>query len=399
MDTVKATTASRRIDSIDVLRGLVMVIMALDHTRDYFYHNAFMEDPMDYNTTYPALFFTRWITHFCAPVFVLLAGTAIYLQSMRKPKAELARYLLVRGFILIVLEFTVNNFGWFFNIAFPDLVLQVIATLGVCMVLMAGLIYWPMWAVAAFGFVIVAGHNLLDGVHAPEGAWWRLPWSLLHASNFFSLGPNRGFFIRYPLLPWMGLVALGYVLGQWYKPEASAQGRFQKLLGLGTVLTLGFVALRYLNVYGNPRPWYIQKTDLFTTLDFFNTEKYPPSLQFLLMTLGPLLIALALLERWSGRWQQPLKLLGTVPLFFYVLHVYVIHTLLLLGVLARGGKASWVVINFSAPFDPANQPPGSGIYLAGTYAIWLLVVGICYAACIWYARVKAKHPASLLRYL
>jgi uncharacterized membrane protein len=405
MDTTTATStlaspASRRINSIDVLRGLAMAIMALDHTRDYFYNNAFMEDPMDYATTYPALFFTRWVTHFCAPVFVLLAGTSIYLQSLRKPKAALARYLLVRGGILFLLEFTVINFGWFFNIGFHSLVLQVIGTLGLGMVLMAGLIYWPMWAIAAFGFIIVAGHNLFDGVHAPQDAWWRLPWSLLHESNFFPFGANRGFFNRYPILPWVGLMACGYVLGQWFRAEVAPADRFKKLMLWGAGLTVLFIALRYVNAYGNPRPWHIQRSELFTALDFFNTEKYPPSLQFLLMTIGPSLIALALLERWPGRWQQPLKLLGTVPLFFYILHIYLIHALLLVAVVAVGGDPSVVVINFAAPIDPNAPPPqGSGIYLPGTYAIWLLVVAICYAACTWYARIKAKHPASLLRYL
>ena len=292
-------SARPRLDSVDLLRGLVIVIMALDHARDFFTSARF--DPTDLTQTTAPLFLTRWITHFCAPVFVFLAGTSAYLYQARgKSPREASWFLLTRGLWLVVLEWTVIRWAWMFNFNYTSelLFVQVIWVIGVSMIVLAGLVHLPLGAVAALGIAMIAGHNLLDGV-APEslGRWAPL-WILLHVQAPIPLRGDQVFFVIYPLVPWIGVMAAGYAFGRLlHRP---AEERRRMLLRLGGGLTIAFLALRALNGYGDPAPWSVQESAGRTVLSFLNTTKYPPSLLFLLMALGPAIALLPLLERLRG---------------------------------------------------------------------------------------------------
>ena len=370
-----------RIDSIDLLRGLVMVLMALDHVRDYFSSVRF--DPLDLEQTSAALFLTRWITHFCAPVFVLLAGTGAYRYGRRVPRPVLARFLWTRGLWLVFLELTVVHFAWTFQMpwAGPQF-LQVIWAIGWSMVLLAALVWLPLPAIAAFGLVVIAGHNAFDAV-TPEplgafGPWW----TLLHVQA--SLGWAE---VYYPLIPWVGVMAAGYALGAAYDLEPPVRRR--RLLGLGGALLGLFAVLRVPNLYGDLHPWVAQDGALFTFLAVINAHKYPPSLAFLLLTLAPALIALALLEPARGRVAGWLVTIGRVPLSFYVLHIALAHALARLAALALG-----------LDYGQKHDGPGSwGFGLPVVYAVWALVVLLLYPACRWFAALKARRRDWWLSYL
>src|SRR5437867_1661852 len=288
--------SSSRIASVDFLRGAVMVVMALDHTRGMVGNATF--DAMDLTRTYPALFLTRWITHFCAPVFVFLAGTSAFLSTARgKGRSELSRFLWTRGLWLIVLEFTLVRFGWSFRLASPVLVGQVIWALGWSMIVLAALIYLPVSVVAFFGIAMIASHNLLDGVQAKSFGAFAWLWGILHGGYHFPVAPGVEFIPIYPLVPWIGVMAAGYGFGCLLLLDQRA--RRQKLLWLGLGLTGAFVVIRAANVYGDPQPWSMQKDFVFTCFSFVNCTKYPPSLLFLLMTLGPAILLLSVFD-WAG---------------------------------------------------------------------------------------------------
>src|SRR2546423_2319038 len=331
----------QRLDSVDLLRGLVMVIMALDHVRDYFHSDALLFDPTDLSKTNVALFFTRWVTHFCAPVFVFLAGTGAFLSASRgKTRAELSRFLLTRGLWLILLELTVVNLGWSFSFG-TQFVVQVIWAIGVSMIVLALLVYLPVWAITAFGVLMIATHNLLDPVQARSlGAFSGL-WATLHSRELTETYGGIRVFTMYPLVPWIGVMAAGYGFGQLYLLERERRRRLMLRLGLG--LTLLFIILRAINIYGDPHPWTVQNSAVYTFLSFINCEKYPPSLLFLLMTLGPAIIALALFERFNREpvpgLLQPLVVFGRVPLFFYIIHIPLIHALAIAFAFAKYGPA------------------------------------------------------------
>ena len=337
-----------RIDSIDLLRGIVMVIMMLDHTRDFVHSGSFLFDPTDLTKTTAAVFLTRWITHYCAPVFVFLAGTGAYLQYARgKSKRELSRFLITRGLWLIVLEFTVVRFGFYFHLDYRFLgVLQVIWVLGVSMIVLAVLIHLPLRVIAGFGIVMIALHNLLDRlkVQGWDGPGNPVPgigaklWMIAHEP--FHGFPVAGFpspivFVIYPLIPWIGVMAAGYAFGAIYQKDSVWRRRF--LLLNGSAMIALFIVLRAFDVYGDPAKWSQQKNVLFTVLSFVNTTKYPPSLLFLLMTLGPAIITLAWFEsarmRTTGsqsifnKLRQALVTFGRVPLFFYILQWYAAHSI------------------------------------------------------------------------
>ena len=368
-----------RLDSIDLLRGLVMVLMALDHARDYF--TAVRFDPLDLTQTSPGLFLTRWITHFCAPVFVFLAGTSAYLVSLRRSRSELSRLLWTRGLWLIFLEVVVINFAWTFE---PGFFLQVIWVIGCSMLILSLLVHLPVWVIGAFGVVMIAGHNLLDGI-APTafGAWAPL-WHLLHVQGEIPIG-----YLLYPLIPWCGVMAAGYAFGVVYTLDATVRRRI--LLGLGCGLIAFFSILRGINVYGDPHPWSAQSTPLLTLLSFIKVEKYPPSLLYLLATLGPAMLLLAWFENLRGEVAAGLTTIGRVPLFFYVAHILLIH--LLAGVTAAtmgfgtGLLKGWPEI------------PHWGFALPGVYLIWAGVVLALYPACRWFAAVKRRRNDWWLSYL
>jgi uncharacterized membrane protein len=347
-----------RVPSIDILRGLVMVLMALDHVRDFF--SAAQFDPLDLAQTSAPLFLTRWITHFCAPTFVLLAGVSAYLTGQRCTRPQLSWFLFTRGLWLVVLEFTLMSFVWTFNFRYDDgLYLQVIWAIGVSMIVLAAFIHLPMPAIAVLSIAMICGHNALDGVEPQSfGACGPL-WSVLHVP-----GPIPHAYVSYPLIPWIGVMSLGYCIG--------AQ-RGVRVLYLGAASLTTFVLLRMLNAYGNPSDWTLQSSTLRTVLSFVDVQKYPPSLQYLLLTLGVALLLLFAFESARGRISAVLETFGRVPLFFYVTHIALAH---LAAVLI--GKT------FGLPV----------VYLA-----WLLVVATLYPVCRWFAAVKRRRSDWWLSYL
>jgi uncharacterized membrane protein len=376
---------------VDLLRGLVMVIMVLDHVRAYLTEARF--DPTDLARTDLALFGTRWITHFCAPTFVFLAGTGAFLAGSRgKSRDELARFLVTRGLWLVFLELTVVRFAWAFNLDYAHMLwVQVIWVLGVSMMVLAALIYLPLPVIGAFGAAMIATHNLFDGLEPGAlGAWGTL-WTFLHVQRPVTMPWGSDLFVAYPLIPWIGVMAVGYAFGGvLLRPSAERQ---RALLRLGGALTAGFVVLRAINVYGDPRPWTPQSSGLFTVLSFFDTTKYPPSLLFLLMTLGPAIVSLAWFERLSGAGARFLIVFGRVPLFYYVLHLFVIHAAALaVGTLAGFPPAAF----FGSIFE---MPKGWGYSLPVVYAVWAAVVLALYPVCRWFADLKARRREVLLSYL
>lgn len=400
---------NRRIDSIDLLRGIVMVIMMLDHTRDFVHNAALVFDPTDLSRTHIALFFTRWITHFCAPVFVFLAGTGAYLQLARgKSKAELSRFLVTRGLWLIVLELTFVKVGITFNADIRFLgFLQVIWVIGVSMIVLAVLIYLPKSVIAVFGLLMIALHNLLDNIHVQS---WRGPgtaipsisgklWILLHQpfDGFPILGDQSpGVAVIYPLVPWIGVMAVGYAFGALY--QLDAQQRRRLLLIIGGTVTLLFIVIRAINLYGDPSHWSQQKNLVFTVLSFVNTTKYPPSLLFLLMTLGPSILALALFEMRTsaGAIRNFFVTFGRVPLFFYILQWYTAHLISILLHLAFNKPVKWL---WQSPANFGIPEPGIGFSLVVVYLAWIAGVLLLYPLCRWFAGVKQRRRAWWLSYL
>jgi uncharacterized membrane protein len=378
-----------RLDSVDLLRGVVMVIMALDHVRDFFSNAPY--DPLDLARTDPALFLTRWITHFCAPVFVFLAGSSAYLSLSRgRTKAGLARFLLIRGVLLVLLELTVVRFGWLFNLDYRFLFVQVIWALGWSMIVLAALVFLPTWAVAAFGIVMIAGHNLLDSIGPDRFGSLGWLWTILHNPGIMPL-PGGRYIVVYPLIPWLGVIALGYGIGPILVREQSERRRW--LIGIGITMTLAFVVLRAINQYGDPQPWSQQSDALFTVFSFINLTKYPPSLLFLLMTLGPSLIMLALLDSKIGPLGRPFVIFGRVPLFYYLLHLPLIHLIAVGIAYIRFGQASWLLDN------AMGVPSQYGYDLPVVYLVWLTVIVVLFPVCRWYAGVKQRRPDTWLRYL
>lgn len=381
--TAAVPAVRQRIDSIDLLRGLVIVLMALDHVRDFFSEVRF--DPLDLAQTSAALFATRWITHFCAPVFIFLAGTSAYRVARRATPAELSRFLLTRGAWLIVLEVTVVSFAWTFTAPWATQVyLQVIWAIGWCMVVLAALVRLPVRAVVAIGLLLVAGHNALDGL-APAAFGALAPlWSILHVA-----GPMGPVFVAYPLLPWIGVMAAGYGFGALYDWEPHQRRRALLALGLGAIAL--FLLLRLPNAYGDPQPWEPQASGLFTVFAVLNVHKYPPSLLYLCVTLGPALLVLAAAERWQGRLSGALVTIGRVPLFFYVAHLYLAH--LAASVLAHALGLGMTLLT-GHPEDPVR-----GFSLPIVYLAWIAVVLALYPACRWFAAIKARRRDWWLSYL
>jgi uncharacterized membrane protein len=387
---VRALGVARpRIDSIDLLRGLIMLLMALDHTRDFFGPGG-----MDVrNVADPGLFLTRWITHFCAPLFIFLAGTSAYLYGTRgRTVGEVSRFLLTRGLWLIVIEFTVVRLGWTFSFDLNFFVAQVIWAIGATMVALAVLVYLPRWAIAAVALAMIGGHNLLDGIRADHlGAAGGL-WTILHQRGLLHLGPDIKLYVLYPLVPWIGVMAAGYALGPVFRLDPAARRRW--LLGLGASTSVAFVVLRAINLYGDPVPWVTQDSWVATLLSFLNCEKYPPSLLYLAMTLGPGLLLLAAFESARGWLADAITTYGRVPFFYYVLHIFVIHALAVAFAWLTVGNAAWL---FGDP--PLDKPASYGLSLPGVYLVWLLVILALYPACRWFASVKRRRREWWWSYL
>jgi uncharacterized membrane protein len=396
---VPAGGARARLDSVDLLRGLVMVIMALDHVRDYF--TAHLFDPADLSRAGAALFFTRWITHFCAPVFVFLAGAGAFLSGAKgRPRRDLAVLLVTRGLWLILIELTVLRFGWFFNLDYHFVGLQVIWVIGISMIVLAALVWLPPRAVAAMGIAMIVTHNAFDGIHAGVAAGGPLV-SFPGAGAAPIIAPGRDWLISflheqhapfvYPLIPWVGVMAAGYGFGPLLlRPDGQ---RRQVLIRLGLALTAAFLVLRAMNVYGDPKPWSPQGSALLTLLSFLNTTKYPPSLLFLLMTLGPAIALLPLLERARGPVARFFIVYGRVPFLYYVAHIYLVHALSLAAGVAAGIPASELrtVWRF--------YPKRFGFDLPIVYIVWGAIVFALYPVCRWFAELKARRRDWWLSYL
>jgi uncharacterized membrane protein len=394
-------TARARLYSVDTLRGIVMVIMALDHVRDFFHVYAKTFDPLDPTKTWTALFFTRWITHFCAPTFVFLAGTGAFLSTRRgKTKKELSWFLLTRGLWLILLELTLVRLGWFFNFDYHFVFVQVIWAIGWSMIALAGLVFLPVRWIAAFGLAMIFLHNLLDGVKARDFGVLRWLWVVLHETNIVFPRPGFLLLMAYPLIPWVGVMAAGYAFGEILTLERERRRRILFRIGLTAVAL--FVALRALNVYGDPVPWSSQERGpWFTFLSFLNTQKYPPSLLFLLMTLGPSIIALALFdrEREPGALARPFATFGRVPMFYYLLHVPLMHLVAVVFAYVKYGHAEWLFLNWSPSGQWQLAPQDYGYDLWVVYLVWLGVVVALYPLCRWFAGVKSRRRDAWLSYL
>jgi uncharacterized membrane protein len=388
--TETATIKRFRIESIDVVRGVIMILMALDHVRDFFGNSGL--NPTNPATTTVPLFFTRWITHFCAPVFFLLTGTGAYLSLGRKSKRELSQFLFTRGLWLIFLELTVTRcLGWQFNFDYQVTMLIVLWGLGWAMIVLSVLVYLPASIVTTFGVVMIASHNLFDSVQSSNPLW-----SILHSPNFIVNHPGRVVFVGYPLIPWMGVTAAGYGLGQIYSWPSERRRAF--LLPLGLALTAAFFVLRAINVYGDPLRWTTQKSSAFTVLSFLNTTKYPPSLLYLLMTLGPALLFLWAVDAGTPRWLRPALIIGKVPMFYYLLHIPLIHLIAVAVCYARYGQAHWMFESPGLGQFPITPPPGWGYPLPIVYLVWACVVLALYPLCRWFAGLKQRRNDAWLSY-
>jgi uncharacterized membrane protein len=388
--------ARPRIESVDVVRGVIMILMALDHTRDFFGDAA--ASPTNLATASAGLFLTRWITHFCAPVFFLLTGTGAFLALQRRTVRELSRFLLTRGIWLLVLELViVRSLGWQFNVDFRVTMVTVLWALGWAMITLSALVYLPTRFIVAFGAILIAAHNLFDKVQPAALGGFAPLWILLHQPGVLFANETRMVFVAYPLIPWIGVTAVGYGLGQVYRWDAARRRAF--LLKLGIALTVGFFVLRALNVYGDPGPWSAQKSPLFTALSFLNTNKYPPSLLFLLMTLGPALLFLRAVDGRTPRWLQPAVVYGKVPMFYYVLHVVLLHIVAVVASMLRYGAVHWMFESPTIDKFPVTQPPGWPLPLPGVYLIWIGVVIALFPLCRWFAALKQRRRDWWLSYL
>lgn len=382
-------TRSHRVLSVDTVRGIAMVLMALDHVRDWVSNVRFQPENLALSS--PALFATRWVTHFCAPAFFLLAGVGIGIAYDRGTRGSaMSRYLLVRGFWLLVLELVITPVGWQFGFDPIPAFALVLWALGWSMIVMAVLIHLPKPVVAATAFAMIAGHNLLDPVRPDAFGEWRWLWHVLHVPGFVI--PDV-LFVAYPLIPWIGVMALGFVLAGIYRWDAAPRRKL--LLVSGALAVSAFVALRALNGYGDPLPWSLQRTSALTVASFVNVRKYPPSLLFVLMTVGPALLLLAFAERWRGRFAQALSVYGKVPLFFYVAHIFVAHAVAVLLAYAQSGQ--WRRVQIIT--DLANLPSWYGVSLPWVYVAWLTVVLLLYDPCRRFAQLKATRSHWYLKYL
>lgn len=380
-----------RVGSIDVLRGIVMIIMTLDHVRDYFHFDAFHYDPTDLSRTNGFLFFTRYITHFCAPVFVFLAGISARMYGLKRSKGEVAYYLFTRGLWLVVAEIFIITLGWTFNPEYPLIILQVIWAIGASMIALSALVYLQRKYLLVLALLLIGAHNSLDGLHVsgPAGFFW----SLLHVPGEFRF-EGMHVVIRYPLIPWIGIIALGYWFG-----DIVARKHKSVLLFTGIGAIVLFIVLRFINLYGDHSHWTVQNDSLFTFLSFLNVTKYPPSLLYTLMTLGPAMIFLALAERPLNTVTARLAVFGRVPFFYYVIHIYLIHLLAAQAAVVLGYNWSDMVLS-----DRVNRIPrlkGYGFSLSTVYLVWIALVVLLYPWCKWFDEYKRTHQSTKrwLKYL
>lgn len=384
---------TKRLISIDLLRGMVMALMALDHVRVFFSNVGFRATDLT-QTTVP-LFLTRWITHLCAPSFIFLAGVAVYLYSIRKQTSQpdLSKYLIIRGLFLIFLELTIVRLGWFFDLTYTFSAAGVLWAIGWSMIFLAALIHLPIRIIASIGILIIFGHNLLDPIQAEKLGRFGWIWSILHEPGMLTPIPGKFFFISYPLIPWIGVIAIGYVFGTVFTQELSQ--RLKLLWRWGLSCLLGFIVLRFLNIYGDPNPWSFQANISYTILSFVNCHKYPPSLLYLLMTLGLMFLLLYVFEKYRIKILKPLILLGQAPLFFYIVHIWLIHGLaIMLAIPKYGLKAVFFPFLISR-----MMPVDYGYELSTIYSLWIVIMILLYATCNWFLSYKARSQKWWLKFL
>ncbi|MGC4038936.1 MAG: heparan-alpha-glucosaminide N-acetyltransferase domain-containing protein [Chitinophagaceae bacterium] len=390
----------QRILSIDILRGAIMLIMAIDHVRDMFHIHAIDDDPTNLATTTPLLFFTRWITHFCAPNFLFLSGISAFIAGKRKTGKEQSVFLLKRGLWLVVVEVVVITLGITFNPLYNVIILQVIWAIGISMILLGLLLMAraSVTAILVIGCILFFGHNIIDYITLPKDGAGSVLLNILIASPrvLIPIGPNRFIFDLYTILPWTSAMLIGYAIGSLFVSAEDAVNRRRILFITGLGITILFFALRLINQYGDPSPWATQKTTTLTIISFFNVTKYPASLQYLCMTIGPCMILLSFLENVKSWFSQLLIVYGRVPFFYYVIHFYLLHFLLVIVFFA----SSYGIKDIVDPQIPfLFRPMHFGFGLGGVYLIWLIVIAILYQPCKWFYNYKATHKQWWLKYV
>ena len=395
MQTTAVST--NRIYSIDILRGAVMIIMALDHVRDFFHYTAFIDSPTNLMTTTPLLFFTRWITHLCAPTFLLLSGISAYLTGQKKTKGQLSLFLIKRGCWLILVELFIVTLAWTFDPLYHVFILQVIWAIGVSMIILGMLVWLPVNTILVCGLLIIFFHNLLDIPEKSADTHTGLLWNLAHHGNFtpIRLWPGHIALIVYAFLPWTGIMLLGFGLGRIFNSRFDSSRRKILLLS-GSVLILIFIIFRSYNHYGDPEHWRLIRNHFYSWLSFINVSKYPPSLDYTSITIGIALILLALLDRTSKNSFSLVRVFGRVPFFFYVLHLYLIHLLTMILFFVQGYQIKDIRPQHS-PF--MFRPDNFGFGLAGVYLIWIAVILILYPFCRSYDDYKTTHRKWWLSYI
>ena len=365
----------KRIASIDLLRGVVIVLMTLDHTRWFFHFDAALHNPLDLDTTTPLLFLTRWVTHFCAPVFIFLTGISAFLFKEKRGKKSVIYFLRTRGLWLILLELTLFRFGWDYHMLRPGFDLLIIWVIGITMVVFSFVLWLPEKWLLPLGLFILFAHNLLQNMVVPPESALYLPWLFIYKGGVFHLPGSQPVLVLYSLLPYVGMICLGYATGNLYRVGFSekVRSKYMLLFALSTILL--FVGLRWPNLYGDPSPWSVQKDGLFTLFSFINTTKYPTSLLYALMTLGPALACLALTENSHNIISSILRSFGAVPMFFFIIHLFLLQAMSLLG--GSLFKGAFAIQQFG---------------LLGTYLAWGIACIILYPLCNVYGKYKKAHP-------
>jgi len=390
------TLLSKRIVSIDILRGLVMIIMALDHTRDFFHIDAMTSDPLNPDTTSGILFFTRWITHFCAPTFVFLSGLSAYLSAQNKTAAQASSFLFKRGVWLIFVEIVIFTLGLTFNPMYNFIILQVIWAIGCSMIFLAIFSRISYKLVLVLGIILVFGHNLFNLFPVPKDENLSIVLKVFFTAfgTVIPLGDNHFVGAFYAILPWTGIMFLGCAAGKWFSKDYNPIKRNRNLLNFGALALVLFVALRLLSFYGDPSPRKEYHDLAKNLLSFFNVSKYPPSLQYTSLTIGVALLLLAMFEGVKNKASKVLSIYGSVPFFYYIIHFYLLHTILIALFFLEGNTTAQIV---QMPFW--FRPVAFGYNLWIVYAIWLLVVASLYYPCKWFKKYKETHQNWWLRYL
>jgi len=386
---------TKRENSIDIVRGIVMIIMALDHVRDLMHVDTLTQRPTDLDTTTPLLFFTRWITHLCAPTFVFLAGTSVFLSLKNKSITQVRIHLTNRGLWLILLEFTIVNFAIFFDIGFHTLMFEVIAAIGFGFIVLGQLLKIPAKQLGILGLLIIFCHNLFPLIPFAEGSVFKTILAPFFNLTVIPLFAGKVFIVGYPPIPWLGIMLIGFASGKFFELEEEKRKKLLLQIGLSSLAL--FIAIRFINIYGDPVQWVTQKDSVFTFLSFMNISKYPPSLLFCLAVLGITFLLLAFAENFHNRIKEVTSVYGKVPLFYFVLHFYLIHIIALIMLFAQG--FNWAQLEFAT--GTFGRPKGlpSGWSLGAIYLIWIAVVVSLYKPCKWFGAYKAKNKNWWLRYI